>query len=125
MDVLLDTGLWAMVAGASFLLIILAGAAGSLLEPRLKGDPRAYKKAGLAMMALMLALMLALALSLIPLIVVSVSGFQEVIGNRDVPAVGFLLDHRGELIIAFWAVMLAGSLIAIPAMMKDLLAGRL
>ncbi|HSB46804.1 MAG TPA: hypothetical protein VLD37_02235 [Candidatus Bilamarchaeum sp.] len=118
MAVFLDTASWALVAGASFALIILVSAAGSLFQPLIR--PSANPAAGKFILGLMLLLCLLLAFSLVPLMVGTVLGFQEVIGNRDVPAIGFALDNQDAIVIAFWLVFAAGSLIAIPAMLHDM-----
>lgn len=119
MDVLLDTGFWAVVGGSAFILLLIIGIAGSFLESRMKGKAPP-KSAGMAVMLLCLALCIILALSFIPLMVITVLGFQEVIGNRGVAPIGFLLDHQAEIIIALWAIIIGGSLLAVPAMLHDL-----
>lgn len=114
-SVLLDTGLWAIVAGISFALIVLFSILGQLLGKRLGlQDPQRRK----GMLLLMTTLCLILALSLVPVMVGSVLGFQE--ANRSVPAISFALGHQAEIVIALWLLMLAGSAIALPAMMRGI-----
>ena len=120
MELLLDTGLWAIVAGASFLLIVIFSAVGGVVESRLKSDPARHKKAGLVFISLMLALCIILALAMVPVMVNTVLGFQEMIGNRDIPAIAFVLDNRATIILAMWAVLILGSAIGIPAMLRDM-----
>ena len=113
--ILSDLGLWAAVAGASFALIILANILVSLAGSRIGMDrsPRARK----AVILVMAFLCLVLALSLIPLMVGAVLGFQQ--GSRAVPAVAFALSHQDDIVLAVWLLMLCGSALAIPAMMRD------
>jgi hypothetical protein len=122
-DLLLDTGFWALVAGSAFALILVFSVIGAVLEPRIK--PVQNKTAGKIMLMVMLGLCIVLALSVVPLMVGTVLGFQEVIGNRGVPAVGFALDHQVQIVLAFWLFMIGGALIAIPAMLHDMERGRL
>ena len=119
MDIL-DSGFWAIVAGSAFLLIVLFSTIGGFLESRMKKDSPGYKNAGMVMMLVMLGLCIILAISAVPLIIITVLGFQEVIGNSDVPAIGFLLDHRSDMIVCLWSILILGSLIAIPAMLNDM-----
>ncbi len=114
-SILLDAGLWAMVAGLSFALIALLAILGQLFGKRLGlQEPKARKP----MLLLMTGLCLILALSLVPVMVGAVMGFQE--GNRDVPIVAFALESQDDIIIGLWLLLLAGSFIALPAMMRDI-----
>jgi hypothetical protein len=119
-ELLLDTGLWAIIAGSAFSLMLLFSIIGAIIEPRLKNNPVRHKSAGKVMLSLMLALCIILGLSFIPFMVGTVLGFQEIIGNRDVPAVGFAIDHQVEIVLVLWSIMILGSLIAIPAMLHDM-----
>ncbi len=114
-SILLDTGLWAMMAGLSFALIALLAILGQLFGARLGLQEQKARK---PMLLLMTGLCLILALSLVPVMVGAVLGFQE--SNRDIPAVAFALDNQDDIVIALWLLLLAGSFIALPAMMRDI-----
>ncbi len=114
-SILLDTGLWAVLACLSFALIVLFAILGQLFGARLGlQDPKARK----TMFLLMTGLCLLLALSLVPLMVGVVLGFQE--GNRSVPIIAFALDNQDDIVIVLWLLLLAGSFLALPAMMRDM-----
>jgi hypothetical protein len=116
MDILADMGFWAAVSVVAFVLIIAISALGSAFGARagLDRNPGVRK----AMLLLMAALCLLLALSLVPLMVGSVLGFQQ--GNSGVPAISFALENQSAIVIALWLLMLCGSALALPAMMRDM-----
>ncbi len=114
-SILPGAGLWAVIACLSFALIALLAVLGQLFGARL-GLQR--PEAGKTMFLLMTGLCLLLALSLVPLMVGIVLGFQE--GNRSVPIIAFALDNQDSIVIVLWLLLLAGSFLALPAMMRDM-----
>ncbi|MGH9409165.1 MAG: hypothetical protein ACRD1V_06900, partial [Vicinamibacterales bacterium] len=61
------------------------------------------------------SLFLAFGFSLVPVIVKVVLGAQVAFGNQDVPVVAAALRRQHLIIWALWALMGAGTLIAVPA----------
>jgi hypothetical protein len=69
----------------------------------------------LPMLILIFGLFLASGFAAVPVIVMSVLGFQRKIGNESVPIVASVLKSEKIIIYVLWALMLAGVVIGLPA----------
>lgn len=60
-------------------------------------------------------LLAASAFAAVPVIVMSVMGFQRKIGNETVPVIETLMKARKAVIYTIWGLMLCGLVVGIPA----------
>ncbi len=108
---------WSLICAVSFGGLLLIGWGGSMLQSSgAIRDPGAFKY---PVLALVIVLFLVFAFSAIPVMVKLVLGFQRTIGNESVPVVRSALKGENVFIWAIWGLMIAGSLIAIPAAIHD------
>jgi len=107
----------AIICGSLFAaLVLLAPAAGGLQALGVIKDPAAHR---VPAMIIALGLVIAFAFSAVPVMVKLVTGTQRAIGNQDVPVIRSMLSGENAIIWAIWALMAAGTLIAIPAAIAD------
>ncbi len=111
----------AIVAIASFALMIAIGVLGNVAAARHWIRPPEGPTKGYApyVLAVLLVLVVALAFSLVPLMVRGVLRAQEAASNGALGLVRFLRDHENAITYAMWALLGLGSMIAIPAMLID------
>jgi hypothetical protein len=64
---------------------------------------------------LVFSLLAASGFAAVPVIVMSVMGFQRRIGNEKVPAIESLLKAQKSIIYTIWALMLGGLIVGVPA----------
>lgn len=103
-------------------LLISAGLFAALIGIALVGNP--MQRAGVAppsgpmryvAAGLYFALFLAFGFSLVPVLVKLVIAAQVRGGNQGLGIVGAVIRHQNGIVWAMWGVMLAGTLIAVPA----------
>lgn len=83
------------------------------------GVPPPTGLARIALMTLFFGIFFAFVLSIVPVMVKLVLGAQRQIGNENIPVVQALLKRERTIIFVIWGLMLAGTAIAIPAMILD------
>jgi len=107
----------AIITGALFAAIVVLAMIGNVLHDQgLLPDNSASQ---MAARVIFFGLFLAFGYSAIPLMVKLVLAGQVKIGNEDVTLVRSAIAQQTRIIIAFWVLITAGLLIAIPAAIHD------
>ena len=102
-----------IICASLFAAMIGLAIVGNVLE---KAGVRPPAGAGrYVIMAVFFGLFIAFGLSTIPVIVKLVLGAQVSVGNADVPAVAAALRRERTIIWTLWGLILAGTVIAVPA----------
>jgi hypothetical protein len=104
---------FAIFCGGSFAALLIVGWGGNILQA--SGTIRDAGALKIPFLALMIGLLLVFAFSAIPLMVGAVLGFQQNIGNRNLPVVRSALRFQHTIVFTLWGLMAAGLLIAVPA----------
>lgn len=104
--------IWAWICGCSFAALLAVGWGGSMLQA--SGVIRNAGAWKIPILVLMLGLLAMFAVSSVPVMVKLVLGFQRSVGNKGVPAIGAALKRENLFIWMIWALMLAGTCVAIP-----------
>lgn len=104
----------AFVAATAFALILLLALAGHWLRPQ--EDPRIAR----IVLGSFIGLTLLMAFALVPLLVRAFISLQGQIGNAELGPIRWLRAHENGITYGIWSLWLAGSLLAIPAMLRDM-----
>ena len=97
--------------------LIAVPAAGAMLQASGMAElPPPYR---LPALVLLFALVVGVAFAAVPVMVMTVIGFQRRVGNEAVPAVRAATAGQKIIIWAMWALMAAGIAVAVPAAMAD------
>jgi hypothetical protein len=107
----------AIITGALFAAIIVMAMVGNVLHDQ--GYIPDSSAAQTAARVIFFGLFLAFGYSAIPLMVKFVLAGQVKIGNEDVTLVRAAIARQTHIIIAFWVLITAGLLIAVPAAVHD------
>jgi hypothetical protein len=76
-------------------------------------------RASIVALSLFFALFVAAGMSAIPVMVKAVLGVQERLGNQNAPVIGGMIRHQAAIVWMLWSVILAGTVVAIPAMIAN------
>jgi hypothetical protein len=114
---MLSTRTWAFTFGGALVMTILLASVGKLLEEGKTVDQRAALQ--LPAMIIFFTLFLVMGFSGLALMVRLFVAGQRRIGNEAHPLVRFLGAHETGIILGFFALCLAGLVIAIPAAISD------
>ncbi|MBV9570446.1 MAG: hypothetical protein JO056_04310 [Alphaproteobacteria bacterium] len=112
-----STKTFAILCGGSFALLLIIGWGGNILQA--SGVIRDAGPFRIPILAIMIGLLAVLVISAIPLMVGAVLGFQQHIGNEDVPVIRSAISGRNLIVFVLWGLMALGSAIAIPAAIRD------
>ena len=102
-----------IICGALFAALIGIAILGNVLQRAGVAPPSGAGR--YVALAAYFALFIAFGLSTIPVIVKLVLSAQVGAGNQDVAAVAAALRHQNTIIWSLWGLIIAGSLIAVPA----------
>lgn len=105
---------WGIVAVVSLTVAIGASIVGSVLESR--GPVVAPVRIGI--IATAVAAFLGLAVALPPLGFRAFLAGQVAIGNGSRPIIGFLLRHETNVVRGFWLLMVFGTVLALPHVLR-------
>jgi hypothetical protein len=111
------------VAVGSFLLMVASSIVGTALEAKGVVLPSGVTQN--VVRAFFFGLFLLFGLSVIPLMVHGVIAVQVRLGNGEVPLVKLLRAHETGIVLAMWAMILLGLLIALPVMLSGLFRAQL
>jgi hypothetical protein len=106
-----------IILGAIFALVIGLAILGNILEAEgvVVSSPAVLR----VMQVVFFGLVVALALAAVPVMVKSVIAAQIVAGNAEVPLIKLVNENQTRIIVAMWALMIAGLAVAIPAAIED------
>src|SRR5258707_3152700 len=107
----------AIITGALFALMIGLAIAGNALEAA--GVIETPREPQVEMMVLFFGLFLAFGYSAIPLMLKLFLAGQGRIGNADRSLVKGMAEHQTAIVLAFWALISCGLVLAIPAAIYD------
>jgi hypothetical protein len=97
--------------------LIAVPAAGALLQASgMQELPAPYR---LPALVILFGLVAAVAFAAVPVMVMTVLGFQKAVGNEAVPAVRAATAGQKLIIWVMWALMAAGLAVAVPAAVAD------
>jgi hypothetical protein len=102
-----------LISAGLFGAILVLAIIGNVLEKAGVGPLTGGRR--LAVMVVFFGLFLAFGFSLVPVMVKTVLGAQVSLGNQDVAVVAAALRRQHLIIWVLWALMGAGTIVAVPA----------
>lgn len=106
-----------IISGCLFAALILVAIGGAVLQATEVIPQR--DEPWLPAIALVFGLFLAFGFSLVPVMVMLVLGFHKKVGQADAQPIKGLIAARNVIVWTMWALMAAGLVVALPAMMRD------
>lgn len=112
----------ACAAGALIIFVIV----GKFIEiSGIVADPQSYRTAQLIAIGTSLVLFFVISFAGVPIFVRFFIFIQTKIGNGEHPAIKFLTRHEKRIVYGLWIFFALGALLAVPAMIYDIVAGKL
>jgi hypothetical protein len=112
--------LFGILAGGAFVLMVVGGVAGGILERSTAASEEERAMWGKVSLAVFGFLFLILSLAVVPLFLRLFTHLQSAIGNGDVEFVRFFRDHERTITYTVWTIFFCVCLFALPQFFREL-----